>query len=409
MAKSHLGLLAGSSGHGDSSKARSWESGADAKPHSELHIDADAAGHSGHGPRGQSWRGFLVALCTEGHTAWDCLLTVSCAQIGQVMLVMPHSMALMGVRNGIVIAFVAALGGLWTMFLLAALYLEMKARSIRHGTWYDADGKRRRATQYHEVMGYWGGPFMKYIAQILVAVHLVGTSTAQIIACSGNNYAIMPQHNKRFYALVWGAILVCASLLPTFRHFHAMRNTGHFAAAYSGGWLYVLTLIFPHSITANLAFPDQVFQQVPLLYMWEKLIRVHSRPAYIRLPLRLPVSCFIWLLALAFPFYATLNALYAAFCEPWVAFIFPCLMHTIVFRREATRKSAALKPFKFLQVGNWAPVFSINVAIIVLWGVFQFGFGFVFAVKRLVTNVSDFGIFAECYQCEEALSVASTM
>ena len=52
-------------------------------------------------------------------------------------------------------------------------------------TWYDADGKRRRATQYHEVMGYWGGPFMKYTAQILVAVHLVGTSTAQIIACSG--------------------------------------------------------------------------------------------------------------------------------------------------------------------------------------------------------------------------------
>ena len=55
----------------------------------------------------------------------------------------------------------------------------------RAGTWYDADGKRRRATQYHEVMGYWGGPFMKYTAQILVAVHLVGTSTAQIIACSG--------------------------------------------------------------------------------------------------------------------------------------------------------------------------------------------------------------------------------
>ena len=53
------------------------------------------------------------------------------------------------------------------------------------GTWYDADGKRRRATQYHEVMGYWGGPFMKYTAQILVAVHLVGTATAQIIACSG--------------------------------------------------------------------------------------------------------------------------------------------------------------------------------------------------------------------------------
>ena len=30
---------------------------------------------AGHGLRGQSWRGFLVALCTEGHTAWDCELT----------------------------------------------------------------------------------------------------------------------------------------------------------------------------------------------------------------------------------------------------------------------------------------------------------------------------------------------
>ena len=43
---------------------------------------------------------------------------------------------------------------------------------------------------------------------------------------------------------------------------------------------------------------------------------------------------------------------------------------------------------RFLQAGNWAPVFSINVAIIVVWSVFQFGFGFAFAVKRLVTNVS---------------------
>ena len=118
-----------------------------------------------------------------------------------------------------------------TMFLLAALYVEMKARSIGQGmlrpgitgapnvhhmqqkgpkslrvqhsehachcivrslrshdaagTWYDASGKRRRATQYHEVMGYWGGPWLKYLAQALVAVHLIGTCTAQIVACSG--------------------------------------------------------------------------------------------------------------------------------------------------------------------------------------------------------------------------------
>ncbi|CAL5221590.1 g3808 [Coccomyxa viridis] len=210
-----------------------------------------------------------------------------------------------------------------------------------------------------------------------------------------------------------------------------MRNAGGFQLAYTGGWFYVLTLIFPHSITANLAFPDKVLHNdniyavlpssnwkigsvwlmnlhqvvsfaiysIPLLYMWEKLLRVHSRPAYIRLPLRLPISCAIWLLALAFPFYGTLNALYAAASEPWVAFIFPSLMHTIAFRREADRRAAALKPFKCLQIGNWAPVFFINISIVVLWTVFQFGFGLFFAIKELITNVTDFGVFAKCYQC----------
>lgn len=34
-------------------------------------------------------------------------------QIGQVMLVMPHSMALLGIKVGLVVALVAAIGGLW--------------------------------------------------------------------------------------------------------------------------------------------------------------------------------------------------------------------------------------------------------------------------------------------------------
>ena len=33
-------------------------------------------------------------------------------------------------------------------------------------------------------------------------------------------------------------------------------------------------------------------------------------------------------------------------------------------------------------------MFFINISIVVIWTVFQFGFGLFFAVKRLVTNVS---------------------
>ena len=41
-----------------------------------------------------------------------------------------------------------------------------------------------------------------------------------------------------------------------------------------------------------------------------------------------------------------------------------------------------------LQIGNWAPVFFINISIVVLWTLFQFGFGLFFAIKELVTNVT---------------------
>ena len=44
--------------------------------------------------------------------------------------------------------------------------------------------------------------------------------------------------------------------------------------------------------------------------------------------------------------------------------------------------------YRCLRIGNWAPVFFINMSIVVLWSVFQFGFGLFFAVKRLVTNVT---------------------
>ena len=46
---------------------------------------------------------------------------------------------------------------------------------------------------------------------------------------------------------------------------------------------------------------------------WEKLIHTHSKPNWIRLPSRLPVALLIWLLALLFPFYDTINSIMGAF------------------------------------------------------------------------------------------------
>ncbi len=46
-----------------------------------LHIDVAAFLLKGGGTARMSCMQFVIKLCTEGHTAWDCLLTVACAQV----------------------------------------------------------------------------------------------------------------------------------------------------------------------------------------------------------------------------------------------------------------------------------------------------------------------------------------
>lgn len=51
-------------------------------------------------------------------------------QIGQVMLAMPHAVALCGMRFAIPIMVLYSLGSIWTIHLLTTLYLELKARKV---------------------------------------------------------------------------------------------------------------------------------------------------------------------------------------------------------------------------------------------------------------------------------------
>ena len=58
---------------------------------------------------------------------------------------------------------------------------------------------------------------------------------------------------------------------------------------------------------------------------WEKLIHTHTKPDWIRLPSRLPVALLIWLLALLFPFYDTINSIMGAFGNKCAATLGPML------------------------------------------------------------------------------------
>lgn len=142
-----------------------------------------------------------------------------------------------------------------------------------------------------------------------------------------------------------------------------------FTAAYTGGWLWTIFLVVPHSIAINLAFPTKIggsdnvygiipmskgklasvglmvihqlaafaYYVTPVMYMWERLIRTHNKPWYIRLPSRLPVSLVIWFIAMAFPFYVSGMKL----CLILFAFALLCLMRV----QRGLQPCTALAPY----------------------------------------------------------------
>ncbi len=80
--------------------------------------------------------------------------------------------------------------------------------------------------------------------------------------------------------------------------------------------------------------------------MWEKLLRIHQKPLYVRLPLRLPLSGAVWLIAVAFPFYNLINSILGAFTSSFETYIIPAVMFNWVYRTKAAREACPKPPFR---------------------------------------------------------------
>lgn len=137
----------------------------------------------------------------------------------------------------------------------------------------------------------------------------------------------------------------------------------------------------------------------PLYYMWEKLLHVHSKSLWLRIPLRLPVALFVWFLAIAFPFYGNINSIIGAINSPAIALIFPCLAYSWVYRTPQARASCTLLPPNFMRKWDWAPIFVLNLFIVLWFLVNGVGFGIAYSTIQIVDDVKTFHVFAECYQC----------
>jgi auxin influx carrier (AUX1 LAX family) len=216
----------------------------------------------------------------------------------------------------------------------------------------------------------------------------------------------------------------------SFEIIDAMWAPSKYDVVYPLSYLFTFMIAAPHSVLVQLAYPkanlaqDNVYGVLPrsgvrtasivlmlihqivayalyvtpIFFAWEKLIGTHEKPAWIRLPSRLPVALLLWLLAIAFPFYSLINSIIGALTASMVSFILPAFAYNLYYMRSASRRAMAPKqPPRW--TGGWAPVFVFNTFLIVYFTIIGFGIGGYASIKSFVDKIHILGVFVDCYQC----------
>lgn len=239
----------------------------------------------------------------------------------------------------------------------------------------------------------------------------------------------MPLSRQNFFN--GAAVLAVGGHSTAMEMMDAMRKQRNYGLAYGGSLIWTFVLMMPHTIALVVAYPklltvSNVYNILPnsnwktasvymmlihncaaftvhtlaMFYMWEKLIGTHTKPLWIRLPSRIPLGLAVWLVALAIPFYGTINSLFSALTTPAGGYIMPCLAYNWYYRTAERRDNAVLAPPGFLKWWGWKPAFILNYATAIFFATFDSGFGIYYAVKLLVSNLKTYKFFAACYGCK---------
>lgn len=314
------------------------------------------------------------------------------------------------------------------------------------------------------------------LANVIGLVTVLTMAIYIIIIASekGVDYAhakLWPNNSQEWFngAAIWLTILGTHSV--TFEILESMENTRHFKTSFSSAWLWAICVTVPHSILCNLVY-GQMFKQlgsgadnifallgfnsaqeayiklvtkapVPtskyamaimmnmhqfiayaiygtsLNFVWEKLLRVHDKPWYIKMPLRIPLGALVWFLAILAPFYGAINALYASLAIPYLGFVLPSIAMMHHYRSRVQLENSVIKPYRWVY---WAPPalaarlearhpylglvvtpwFAMNLFMVLFFSGFG-GTAIYYSVLLVKQYYQSFGAFAQCYACPKPL------
>eukprot|EP01018_Ginkgo_biloba_P029518 Gb_22661 [translate_table: standard] len=187
----------------------------------------------------------------HGGSEYDAWLNAVSGQVGQVILSMPYSYSQMGLGLGIFFHLLYATVGIWTCYMLSCLYMEYRARKEREGANF-----KKHVIQYHEVMGYLVGPWLRRTSLFFNIVTMGSVAVVQIIACASNAYYLNSKYNKREWAIIFGAISMLTALLPSFQNFRVWSFIGMLTTTYTAWYMVIAGLIHGKNADVKHSAPE---------------------------------------------------------------------------------------------------------------------------------------------------------
>ena len=110
------------------------------------------------------------------------------------------------------------------------------------------------------------------------------------------------------------------------------------------------------------------------------------------------MALFLLFLAVAVPFYGSVNALLGAFATSMATYVIPLVAYNLAYQPEEARVEMVKPP----PAGVYMPyMFAVNWVLAGLVFVGGVCIGGTAATLNLLQDYQDFHFFAECYECDD--------
>lgn len=193
-----------------------------------------------------SWANYELGTPPDEKTWWqkifvggtdiDAFMMEAAQQVGQSLLAVPRSFALMGYAGAILSILGLSVLSMWTQFVLISLLSEYE-HVVSTNRSHPRHGDKDYIASYHDVMWSLKGKFWGWLSLLAVFFALLGLTVAQIVSTASNLYFLSPALTKMDYSFITGAVFSIMCWVPSFRDYRFLSFIGLMSTFYTACYL----------------------------------------------------------------------------------------------------------------------------------------------------------------------------